>query len=92
MNTFHSLLSLRLSPVVVHSRSCSFAGVFHVEGRECYSLKFDEAKRLCEHLTSSLASLEQVEKAHDKGLETCRFLHAAEHNQITFKHTGSILP
>ncbi len=52
----------------------------------------NSAKRLCEHLTSSLASLEQVEKAHDKGLETCRFLHAAEHNQITFKHTGSILP
>ncbi len=54
-----------------------------MEGRERYILKFDEAKRLCEHLASSLASLEQVEKAHDKGLQTCRFLHAAEHNQMT---------
>ncbi|XP_058622315.1 CD44 antigen isoform X2 [Onychostoma macrolepis] len=67
------LASSRSDNTTVRSRSCSFAGVFHVEGKQRYSLKFDAAERLCEFLASSLASLEQVEKAYDKGLQTCRY-------------------
>ncbi len=67
----------------MRSRSCIHVGVFHVEGKQRYSLTFDAAERLCELLASSLASLEQVEKAYEKGLQTCRFSHSSDHYQMT---------
>lgn len=56
----------------VGSRSCSYVGVFHVEGRQRYNLTFDEARNLCKHLSASLAQFGEVEKAYDQGLQTCR--------------------
>ncbi|KAJ8003026.1 hypothetical protein DPEC_G00165090 [Dallia pectoralis] len=60
-------------PVTVRSRSCSYAGVFHVEGKDRYSLTLDMAKELCSDLGADIASEEEVRTAHSKGLQTCRY-------------------
>ncbi|KAK2834397.1 hypothetical protein Q7C36_015098 [Tachysurus vachellii] len=57
----------------VKLRSCSYVGVFHIQGKDRYTLTFDNAKETCEALGTTLASLEQVTAAHDKGLESCRY-------------------
>lgn len=54
------------------SRGCSFMGVFHVEGRGRYSLTFKQAEQLCRHLGATLPDKEQVIKAYEAGMETCR--------------------
>ncbi|NWY35966.1 CD44 protein, partial [Sylvia atricapilla] len=53
--------------------SCRYAGVFHVEKNGRYSLTRSEAVELCRALNSTLATLEQVKKAHELGFETCRY-------------------
>ncbi|XP_030805664.1 CD44 antigen isoform X11 [Camarhynchus parvulus] len=53
--------------------SCRYGGVFHVEKNGRYSLTQSEAVELCRALNSTLATLEQLKKAHELGFETCRY-------------------
>ncbi|NWY95310.1 CD44 protein, partial [Loxia curvirostra] len=53
--------------------SCRYGGVFHVEKNGRYSLTRTEAVELCRALNSTLATLEQLKKAHELGFETCRY-------------------
>uniref|UniRef100_A0A8D2PTA7 CD44 antigen n=1 Tax=Zosterops lateralis melanops TaxID=1220523 RepID=A0A8D2PTA7_ZOSLA len=53
--------------------SCRYGGVFHVEKNGRYSLTRSEAIELCRALNSSLATLEQLKRAHELGFETCRY-------------------
>nr|XP_047914698.1 CD44 antigen isoform X2 [Anser cygnoides] len=53
--------------------SCRYGGVFHVEKNGRYSLTRTEAADLCRALNSTLSTLEQLEKAHELGFETCRY-------------------
>ncbi|XP_005046994.1 PREDICTED: CD44 antigen isoform X3 [Ficedula albicollis] len=53
--------------------SCRYGGVFHVEKNGRYSLTRSEAVELCRALNSTLATLEQLKKAHELGFETCRY-------------------
>ncbi|NWI92336.1 CD44 protein, partial [Pitta sordida] len=53
--------------------TCRYGGVFHVEKNGRYNLTRNEAIELCKALNSTLATLEQLKRAHELGFETCRY-------------------
>lgn len=57
----------------VQASRCSYAGVVHLEGNGRYSLSYQQAMQLCQNLGYSLATEEQLTKAYNQGLKTCRY-------------------
>uniref|UniRef100_A0A2D4NVN2 CD44 antigen n=1 Tax=Micrurus surinamensis TaxID=129470 RepID=A0A2D4NVN2_MICSU len=66
--------------------SCRYAGVFHVEKNQRYSLTREEAVQLCEALNSTIPTYEQMKKAFTLGFETCRYGYI-EDNIVLPRHT-----
>ncbi|KAJ0069329.1 hypothetical protein NL108_004161 [Boleophthalmus pectinirostris] len=70
--TFFGFLSSSLAEIQVNARSCSYAGVFLIEGGGRHTLNFQKAMEACDQLGASMASPEQVQEAYNKNMETCR--------------------
>ncbi|XP_023660732.1 CD44 antigen [Paramormyrops kingsleyae] len=86
--TFEFLAFSKSDPVPELSRGCSFMGVFHVEGRDRYSLTFEQAEQLCLHLSATLPDKEQVIKAYKAGMETCRYGWIDNRTVVILRHTS----
>ncbi|KAL4613446.1 CD44 antigen-like [Arapaima gigas] len=85
--TFSLLVCCRSDQVRVVSRSCSYMGVFHVEGGTRYALNFVQARGLCQSLGATLATEEQIYLAYNKGMETCRYGWISNWNTTILRHT-----
>ncbi|XP_018620802.1 CD44 antigen [Scleropages formosus] len=77
----------RLDAMQVISRTCNYAGVFHMEVGGRYALTLAQARQMCESLGTALASQEDITKAYAKGLETCRYGWISNGNATILRHT-----
>ncbi|XP_061773554.1 CD44 antigen-like [Nerophis ophidion] len=99
--TLGLLASCRSEQLQVNSRSCSYAGVFLVEGEARHFLTFDNALKVCEQEQSVMATHDQVRQAFDQKMETCRhgwisnmstaILRHTHHENCAMNSTGFIL-
>ncbi|XP_073072495.1 CD44 antigen isoform X10 [Manis javanica] len=70
--------------------TCRYAGIYHVEKNDRYSISRTEAADLCKAFNSTLPTMAQMEKALSIGFETCRYGFIEGHVVIPRIHPNSI--
>ncbi|XP_061825950.1 uncharacterized protein cd44b [Nerophis lumbriciformis] len=85
--TLGLLASCRSEQLQVNSRSCSYAGVFLVEGEARHFLTFDNALKVCKQQQSIMATHDQVRQAFDQKMETCRHGWISNMSTAILRHT-----
>lgn len=86
--TFFGFLGSSLAEIHVNARSCSYAGVFLIEGEDRHTLNYDSAQTACEEQGAVLAGPDQVEEAYNKKMETCRYGWMNNETVAILRHTS----